>query len=343
MIDKERLDILLNAYIDGELGERQKTEVKRLVKHDEHIAARLREIEKCRDLANALPVEEAPAGIIESVKERIETQARQPIAYREYDHVEGAKQLMHRKILAMAAMFALAAVLGIVVYTIIAPDKGGEVPTIADLQLKSQPSTDTTVVAAETKDEEPVTSPGVEPVVPARQIFTATLELSTANKRQVNAFIQRAIADNDMLRQQPLFAAQEDGIYAISGSSEGLSLLLADLASAWNQFKSASLYVETEQPGQKIVVTNVAPQQIDKIAAQEDIEAIVAIARDFAVLNRISAQLGSDELVAAMPDEELELMPIPKPALTSSRTGPKTMPELLEEQFSLTIVVNEAD
>lgn len=349
MIDKEHLDKLLNAYIDGELGQRQQTEVKRLLKHDEHIAARLQEIEKCRDLINAIPVEEAPAEIIEGVKEHIERQAQRPITHREYDHAEGAKQLMHRKVLAMAAMFALAAVLGVVVYTIIAPDRGGEVPTIAELQPKPQPSAETTTVAAVTADEkEPVEmvtaeSSTVEPAAPAKQIFTATLELNSANERQVGAFIQRTIADNDMLQQQPLFAAQQDGIYAISGSNEGLSLLLADLASVWHQFDSASLYVETEKPGQKIIVSNVTPQQIDKIAAQEYADAVAATAKDFAALNRISTQLGTKELVATTPAEDLELMPIPKPALTASRTEPKTTPHPLEQQFSLTIVISGAD
>lgn len=354
MIDKEHLDKLLNGYIDGELGQRQQTEVKRLIKHDEQIAARLRQFEKCRALVNALPVEEAPAEIVEVVKERIENQAHPPIAYQQYDRSEGAKQLMHRKILAMAAMVALAGVLGVVVYTIIAPDQSVEAPTIAELQPKPQPaaevSTDTAIIAAETAEQEPaaeaVESEAVEPAeaaAPAKQIFTATLELSTANKRQVDAFIQRTIADNEMLRQQPLFAAQQDGIYAISGSIEGLSLLLADLASVWHHFASASLYVETEQPGRKVVVNNIIPQQIDKIALQEDSEAMVATAKDFAALNRISAPIRTDEVVSVMPGDDLELMPIPKPALTSNKPESEKTAEPLTQQFSLTVVINEAD
>jgi len=50
------IDELLSCYIDGELSERECTEVKRLMQHDKRIAGRLSSLRKQKQLLNNLPV-----------------------------------------------------------------------------------------------------------------------------------------------------------------------------------------------------------------------------------------------------------------------------------------------
>lgn len=120
---REELDIneLLNSFIDGELSERQKTEVQRLIAHDPGIAKRFQQLQKCRLLVASLPYEQAPADMAEKVKAALERKAllaEQPFAI---DERRGARHLMFRKVITAAAMFILVAVLVSVVYLIITP------------------------------------------------------------------------------------------------------------------------------------------------------------------------------------------------------------------------------
>ena len=61
--ENNKIKELLNSYIDGELTEREKTEVLRLVSDDQQVARRLRELQKTQMLVGSLPRAEAPARI----------------------------------------------------------------------------------------------------------------------------------------------------------------------------------------------------------------------------------------------------------------------------------------
>ena len=71
-IDRPGLEELLGAYIDDELSERQRTQVKRLVKNDEKIAEELRCLQKQKELLAALPVASAPVDMLNGVKAAVE-------------------------------------------------------------------------------------------------------------------------------------------------------------------------------------------------------------------------------------------------------------------------------
>jgi len=121
MREEPNINELLNGFIDGELSERQKTEVQRLIAHDPQIAEHLRQLQKCRMLVSSLPYEQVPVDIAEQVKAALERKAllaEQPIAV---DERKGARHLMFRKVFAAAAMFILVAILAGVVYTIVSP------------------------------------------------------------------------------------------------------------------------------------------------------------------------------------------------------------------------------
>ncbi len=121
MREESDINELLNSFIDGEMSERQKTEVQRLIAHDPEVAELLKQLQKCRLLVASLPCEQAPVDMAEQVKAALERKAllaERPFAV---DERKGARHLMFRKVFAAAAMFILVAVLASVIYVIVAP------------------------------------------------------------------------------------------------------------------------------------------------------------------------------------------------------------------------------
>lgn len=220
---REELDIdeLLNSFIDGELSERQKTEVQRLVAHDPEIAKRFQQLQKCRMLVASLPYEQAPVDMAEKVKATLERKAlltEQPFAI---DERRGARHLMFRKVFAAAAMFILVAVLVSVVYTIVTP----------------------------------------EPTRPAFG-FAGRLELKTNNLLVVDELINNVIEDNGLADFVALKRQRDKSIYTLSCSRENLSSFLTGLENSWDNFNSATLFVETITPQEPVIVNNVDAKQI---------------------------------------------------------------------------------
>ncbi len=326
MIDKERIDNLLNGYLDGELGPREHTEVKRLLLNDKSVSLRLKELEKYRQLMACLPQEEAPSFIMENIREKIKNTTPPPaIKYETHPSKEGFKQLVIRKVFAAAAMLILAAFLGGVIYSIVAPEKYAEKPMIVNSD------TDTKLLNEENRPA------GLSELPPVNYSFEATLEFNTKNRRSVTAYIQRTIAENKQVLLIEQIAEKKDSSFAITGSKQGLSTFLADLASQWVQLGEAWLYVENQHKKPKILVSNITPQQIDKIASGENSETIIAMAEDFALLNRMSAPVKKQGLVIT--NDEIELMPAPKPVLTSNPVMDKNTSASVEKEFLLTIVI----
>jgi hypothetical protein len=116
------IDELLNGYIDGELTDRNRTEVQRLISHDDQVANRLRQLQKCKTLVTALPPAEISGGLLERIKTSLETKTL--VGSDDQIEVEsrrGAVHLFARRLVTSAALFILLGVLGVVVFTIIAP------------------------------------------------------------------------------------------------------------------------------------------------------------------------------------------------------------------------------
>jgi hypothetical protein len=66
------LDELLCSFMDGELSPRQRTEVQRMATRDAEVARRLQQLQSCRSLFRALPLEKAPSDLLEQIKVSLE-------------------------------------------------------------------------------------------------------------------------------------------------------------------------------------------------------------------------------------------------------------------------------
>ncbi|MHC4437066.1 MAG: anti-sigma factor family protein, partial [Planctomycetota bacterium] len=217
----ERIDELLNGYIDDELTAGQKVEVENLIDQDVKIAQRLRQFQKCRILVGSMPVAEAPAGVLEGVKASLAGISLPGEKQPAYEGQAGKKYVLVRKVLAAAAMIALAAVLSAVINRFI--------------PLRTAPKTPAARMLA---------SSG----------FSGRLELETSALNAVDAYIKSAIDDNGLSASIIPEARQSRCVYSLSCSRECLNLLLADLDNIWPKLDSATLFVNTEVFGVQTVV-----------------------------------------------------------------------------------------
>jgi len=323
------MDELLNSFIDGELTPRQQTEIQRLIVHEEKVAQRLRQLQKCKMLLNSLPVAEAPPQILENVKVSLARRTllgEQPSAF---DERVGARHLLGRKVFAAAAMLGLVGILTAVVYTIVAPQPGAQAP-----------------VAIERRDLPPI----VEVVEPTPMLiaapFSGRLELHTNYSPAVVAFINRTIEEH--IPSDEWIASDQSNVkepHALICGSDSFNLLLAELGNIWDKLDSATLFVDTEVFGQKVVVDAVTVEQIAGVVNQDDSKRRIEVAKDFAVLNNIAEHLPGREILTAIDDTTVGLIIPPKPVLTWNQKTVKKSPTRTEadKNVRLTITVTASD
>jgi len=304
------MDELLNSFIDGELPARQQTEVQRLVDHDEKIAQRLQQLQKCKMLLSSLPVTEAPPQILENVKASL---AGKPLLDEQssaFAERAGTRHLLGRKVFAAAAMLGLVGILTAVVYIIVAPETVTQGP-----------------VAVERREPPPT----VEVVEPTPTLiaapFSGRLELKTNDLPAVVGVINRAIEEN--IPSDEWIASDQNNVkepHALVCSSESFNLLLAELGNIWDKLDSAHFFVDTQVFGEQVVVDAVTVEQISGIVNQDDSKRRIEVAKDFAVLNNMAEHLPGREILTAIDDTTVGWITPPKPVLTWNQKTVKKSP-----------------
>ena len=299
------MDELLNSFVDGELTARQQTEVQRLIDHDEKIARRLRQLQKCRMLLSSLPVAEAPSQILEDVKVSLVKRKLKTLLEEQssaFEERAGTRHLLGRKLFAAAAMLGLVGILTAVVYTIVAP-------TATQGPVVVKP-----------RDLPPI----VEVVEPTPTLiaapFSGRLELRTSYLPAVVSIINKAIEEN--IPSDEWIASDQSYVrepHALICSSESFNLILAELDNIWDKLDSATLVVDTEVFGEQVVVGAVTAEQIAGIVNQDDSKRRIEVAKDFAVLNNIAEHLPGREILTAIDDTTVDLITPPKPRLTGGQ------------------------
>jgi hypothetical protein len=295
----ENIERLLNGYIDGELTVRQQTEVKRLLKNDPRIAKRLKQLQKCKMLVSSVPPEPAPPEMMNDIMSRLARRSllgEEPAAA---GRKAGVRELFVRKVLAAAAMIALFAVFGMVIYSIVAP------PDLSDRP-----------------DNEIVKS--VPPVVPKTVLakFNGRLELKTAEFMEMDASINRALEENDEV-EVAVERLGDKSIYVLKCARKGLNELLDRMDNNWERLDSATLFVESDLFAHQVSVNAVTPPQISEIAAQATLENTIRVAKDFAMFNNLSQTLKSK---AVLPQESYFAdLGLDRPRIASFKATDKTI------------------
>jgi len=308
----DRIDELLNSYIDDELTPEQKAEVESLINQDTKIAQRLQQFQKCRILVGSMPVAEAPAGVLEGVKASLADISLPSEKYPAYEEHAGKKYVLVRKVLAAAAMIAIAAVLSAVIHKFVPLRTTPEVPTTR------------TVTAS---------------------AFSGRLELKTSSMNAVDAFIKSAIDDNGISATINPERRQGRRIYSLSCTRAGLNSLLVDLDNIWSKLNSATLFVNTEVFGVQTVVDAVTTKQIAELAGQNDHERRIELAKDFAVMNNIAENMPDKEIQVAIEAGKPDLTEqwrVLKPLLTERPKSVKKPADQMQEKqdVRLTIILD---
>jgi len=323
------IDELLCSFIDGELPLRQQTEVRRLAARDPEVGQRLRQLQNCKILVSAMPHAEAPGEMLERIRVSLErrTLLEEPPAARRVS--AGAWHLLLRKSLAAAAMIALLAVLGVVVYHIVAPVPGPGTP----------------VPFADSSGGErvvPVASGTATAVADAG--FAGRLELRTGVFPQADAFIRTALEDYGVTASVEADADGSARIYRVAGTREGLTRFVTVLGSIWDNFDTTRLHVENPQLyAEAITVEAVTAKQAAEIVGQENTKASLDQAEYYAVRNEMPGR----SILSLLSDDTGrvgELATIPKPTITGGDDPQekKLAPSEGDAQASLTIVLRSS-
>jgi hypothetical protein len=268
MKEEMKLDELLNSYVDGELSVRQRTEVNRMVSNDPKIAARLRQIQKCRTLVSALPVAQAPSFIMENVRASLKAKTEMS----EEAHVSSSKRagntriILLRRVLAAAAMISLAAILMIVI-NMLTPSQIGDSPNTAKRAV-------------------------------ADMRFSGKLELKAGDLRGVDSIISRAIEESGLSDYATSIKEANRRVYTVNCSKAGLIQFLSELNDNWDKLSSASLSVDTGVFAKSVEIKGVTPSQIEQIANQKDVNQSVEVAKDIAVRNSINQVLPEKSVIS---------------------------------------------
>lgn len=326
-----QIDELLCSFIDGELPLRQQTEVQRLVARDAEVAKRLRQLQNCRNLIQALPAEQAPADMLEHVKRSLERRTLLGDRAVSTQNRAGLWHLKVRRFLAAAAMIALMGGLGAVVYQILAPvQPSGSGRLVAD-------GTDSVPMAPE------ITEMPAAPILVAGEGFSGKLELRTTAVNQADSFIKRAIENNGLKGFAQSQTLVDRRVYQIECSREGLDRLVADLGTIWERFDSATLTVNTDRFADPVVVQSVTSRQTAQIINQDSTAASAQLARSTAVLNRFAEAMPGRGILPASDDQTMTIAApeIPRPTMASNDPATKAIvaPPEGGVKTSLTIVL----
>lgn len=320
---EERIDELLNGYIDDELGTRQRTEVERLIAHDERIGLRLRRLQKCRTLIGSMPCAEAPPQVLRQLKASLAATA--PL-YVESNHNRrvGRIHLLARKLVSAAAMLALVALLAGVIYTILAPETVPDGPPVV---VDRQPSEN------------------IEPARPAparsrARAFSGRLELKTTVPAEVGAILRTAIEENGLADSIGDVREPNRRIHYLKCSREGLNSLLAALEGVWPKLDSSTMVIDTDVFNAPVAVDAVTPDQIVEIIEQDSLRERIELAKDFDLLNTAIAKLPGAGIRSAIEGETPSLA-IEKPIIVGPSARKATDVAEADKTIRLTIILSK--
>jgi hypothetical protein len=325
------IEQLLNAFIDGQLSERQQTQVQRLIAHDDDLADRLRGLKKCRLLMASLPTAGAPPGLLEGVRASLDNARYRAFPEELIDRRRGARHLLGRRVLAAAAMVALVAVLGAVVYTVLSPRRPSERPPVAGRIFGERTGADREPYAAAAQQGR------IDRRGHAVSRFVGTVDLRTDDFTAVDAFVRRVIGDNALLRNR-VEATDYGSAYELKGSPQAVSMLLNDLESIWEKLRSADMYVAGDLAGGSVKVANVGLRQIDAIVKAGGGRPGEKTARDLAAFNGMEELLPGRALADEAGRRRLPVVTIPKPVMTG-RAGEPAKPAWQRHERTVEIVI----
>ena len=315
MKDMEQIEEMLNCYIDGELDERKSNEVKRLIDNDKEIYGLYDYLKRHKNIMDAVSQIPAPEGLCDNITAQLEREILLADSGT-YSHRAGRRHLMVRRLMTAAAVFALAAVLSIVVFDIFMPKSSREqflANTFRKKPIKQvlyekpfaevkQPEEDKKIVTEKSRD------------IP----LVAILTLKTNSPIEVDWFVAKALTTTNLFGRTTAIDRKAGSVrYALNCDSQSLAGLIQELSFVWPQCTETKIDVGTEQAGKYITVNNITAEQTMEICQAENFEQRIRIAGDLGIINKFTSPAVLDRLYAST-SVDYDLLASQKPALTST-------------------------
>ncbi|NLH17098.1 MAG: zf-HC2 domain-containing protein [Phycisphaerae bacterium] len=294
---KPEIDELLSAYLDGQLSDRQHTEVKRLLRNDKEVSERLHQLSQQKQLLGLLPIETAPTGLLDSIQTSLERQFILQHDPQSGRSAAGARQLFVRRLLTAAAMLILpAGLLAVVVYMIMSPARSSAPTTKVD--------PGGAILTANLPTQGPL--PRELPIPKTATVDTTfspmsfTLILKTPEPIVVDSLLKKAIFNH------ALFNATVPNLwsYTITTSPESLIELMQDLRAAWPKCRETELVAFGRTVHSRQEVDRITPDQIVQLLQQPNAVSALALAKNFSGLNAFVAGVPSYGVTRTAPQEE---------------------------------------
>ncbi len=304
------IDQLLSCYIDGELSQRQETEVRRLVDHNPELAGKLNSMQRQKQLLENMPVENAPQGILGAVRDSLE---RKFIIdeYSQTGHgLESKRHLLARKLLTTAAMLLLVGVMALVVFNIIRPVEPGD--TIAGENFFQK--------YIEQKTDDQSEQPRADfAVIDTRRPLWATLDLVTSYEPAVNAYLKQAISELGLIHSTIPRHRQLSSSYTINCTYDQASRLVAELGLIWDKCRKQRLTIHGENPDINFTIHDITNREFAALLDNETDLSHVSFAKHLLDTRRMLKPLPGSEIITALDrsiNEKLAASVPVKPVLT---------------------------
>lgn len=327
--DQEKIDALFMGYLDGELNERQRTELKRLLLTYPSLAAELRELRQQKALLGALPVAKAPATLAADVQAALE---RNMILgskeAREQGRCWDTGLLFVRRIAAAAAMLLIpVGLLSLLVFQIMrpaAPVPGDPDPLGRQTDIEKTLRPQYVTVPAESD---------------GRAIGDAgRLVLFTDQPLQVNRFIEKRIHLHRLLNETMPEREAKKTVYGIECTSEQSARFVGDLADVWPRCSDAQYTLSGGEAETPVVVDRIQPRQLVALMRAPNADQKRRSAMSFARLNR-----QSDDFHRPASPTEGDLTP-PQPVTAWDSVDEESAPAVQEgPRVRFTLEVLSAD
>lgn len=275
MNEPQKIDIdeLISLYLDGEASVRQETELKRLMLNDPALAERVDTLRQQQQMLRALPIETAPASLLDDIRTQLERTLILDNTPDESQTFLAAGHLMVRRLLTTAAMILVPlGLLGLVVFQIVKPPAGGPgdyVPvdrTLADAPKNPLPA---------------------DPDADAVQLpFRGTLVLHTGNYAAVNGLVKEAIDGQNLLGQAFPDRAPDITCYEITASPKQIAGLIDALTPIRPQCRQVALMLNNGPDGGSIEIPDIQAKQLKMLVYEDSPEMFTRLATRYASANQ---------------------------------------------------------
>lgn len=254
------IDELISLYLDEQATERQQTELKRLMQHDLSITKRLEELQRQKQLLNALPIEAAPASLADDVRGAMERKLILAEPSGQSQSVLATGHLYARRLMAIAAMFLLPiGLLALVVFQIMKPP----VESPPEYVVNSDILEETPEVILPTGEGAGIV--GTDDELP----FKGTLVLQTGEFMAVDKAVRDAIEKQDLLANVFPGRTADVSRFEMTASPKQVADLVDALAGIRPQCTAVKLEVQSRSTDEVIEIENVDNEQL-KILVYED-------------------------------------------------------------------------